>query len=230
MAGSVLVGYTGCLWSVKGTEVVGMKGVGKDTVAGYVQKEALQADWDVVTLSFADPLKDLVALVYGLDRDTYDRPGMKEQPLIQYPGWTYRRFLETVGTEVGRYFQPDLWTEQLCERVQREAASPWSMIKVPEEQVLARCQEVGLPLPAKRRKLIQVTDVRFKNEYDRLKSLGAQIVQVNRRTAQEGVTAGHVSNQFNPSLVPDIVVNNYGSWADLAQQIPTLFRALSEAQ
>ena len=60
--------------------ISGWKGSGKDTVAGYLIQHH-----DFVRVSFADPLKDLVASEYGIDRTSLDDPKCKELALLNFP-------------------------------------------------------------------------------------------------------------------------------------------------
>lgn len=225
----LVVGYTGRLVSAEdGKTVVGVKEVGKDTVADFLAAHARnRLGFEVIRLSFADALKTLVEQVYGLSRDHYDQPGRKEIPIPQYPGYSYRLFLTKIGTDVARHLNAPIWINILKDRLKKELASPWSILAVDEAQIQAQLRDAGLPEPLpQRRKLIQITDVRFKNEYDMLKELGAKIVQVTRRAADHSVNPldQHASNGFDSTMVPDIVVDNDGSLLDLYDTIPELLK------
>ena len=58
----------------------GWKKSGKDTCASY-----LIDNYDAVRVSFADPLKDMVAAEYGINRSWLDDPEKKEAPLLGLP-------------------------------------------------------------------------------------------------------------------------------------------------
>lgn len=60
--------------------ISGWKQNGKDTLADY-----LIAKHGAVRVSFADPLKDLAAAEYGIPRDAFDLPSLKEQPILSMP-------------------------------------------------------------------------------------------------------------------------------------------------
>lgn len=223
----LLVGYTGRLLSAEdGKTVVGVKEVGKDTVASFLAAHAERLGFEVIHLSFADALKNLVAKVYGLSRDRYDQPGQKEVPIPEYPGYTYRLFLTKVGTDVARHLNPPIWIKLLQDRLSNEVSCPWNILDVREDRLQARLQDVGLPEPLPRRKLIQITDVRFKNEYDMLKEWGVKIVQVTRQSTVHHHVDTHASNGFDPTMVPDLVMYNDGTLEDLRVQVPELWTQL----
>ena len=58
----------------------GFKGSGKDELASYLVKK-----YGFTRTSFADPLKDLVASEYEIDRASLDDPERKEKPLLHLP-------------------------------------------------------------------------------------------------------------------------------------------------
>lgn len=60
--------------------VSGWKQNGKDTLADY-----LIANHEAKRVSFADPLKDLAAAEYEVAREAFDKPELKEQPLLHLP-------------------------------------------------------------------------------------------------------------------------------------------------
>lgn len=60
--------------------ISGWKQNGKDTSADYII-----AKYDATRVSFADPLKDLAAAEYDVPREAFDKPELKEQPLLHLP-------------------------------------------------------------------------------------------------------------------------------------------------
>lgn len=60
--------------------ISGWKQNGKDTSADY-----LIAKYGATRVSFADPLKDLAAAEYGIPREAFDKPELKEQPILSMP-------------------------------------------------------------------------------------------------------------------------------------------------
>lgn len=59
--------------------ISGWKGSGKDTLAYYLVSKG------GTRVSFADPLKDMVAEEYGVSRASLDEPLLKEKPILSLP-------------------------------------------------------------------------------------------------------------------------------------------------
>lgn len=60
--------------------ISGWKGSGKDTLAAYLIEK-----YGATRVSFADPLKDMAAEEYGIDRASLDNPAQKEAPIKDMP-------------------------------------------------------------------------------------------------------------------------------------------------
>ena len=60
--------------------VSGWRNSGNDTTADFISKT-----FDFKKVSFAAPLKDMVAIQYGIPRESLDDRVLKESPLMQYP-------------------------------------------------------------------------------------------------------------------------------------------------
>lgn len=83
----------------------GLKGHGKDTAASVlIEKE------DFVRVSFADGLKECVALALRVDVGVLHDPVLKES-LHTPSGKTYRQWLQIAGTEWFRSMWEDVWVE-----------------------------------------------------------------------------------------------------------------------
>jgi hypothetical protein len=135
--------------------LLGFIGSGKGTVGVLLEKHhGFRQD------SFARPLKDAVAAIFGWDRqmlegDTFDSRAWREQC---DPFWsnkfggvdfTPRLALQLMGTEAGRnVFHKDLWVISLIQR------------------------NLG--------KDVVITDVRFKNEVDAIHKNGGIVIRVKR--------------------------------------------------
>lgn len=62
---------------MKVVAISGWKRSGKDTMASYLIEK-----YGAIRVSFADPLKDMVAEEYGIDRGSLDDPKRKESPIM----------------------------------------------------------------------------------------------------------------------------------------------------
>ena len=138
--------------------ITGFMGSGKDTVAEmFVDKGAVKD-------SFAAPLKDLCASVFGWDRhmlegETVESRDFRETPDIFWskktgiPNFTPRLALQLMGTDVMRnHFHQDIWIDSLEYRLRSKSES--------------RC--------------VVISDARFRNELDLIKNMGGKIIWVQR--------------------------------------------------
>ena len=137
--------------------VCGIKGNGKDTVADYIIKQYPNWEKD----SFAGTLKDAVSAIFGWDRKMLagetpeDRAKREEKDEYwsEKLGFdvTPRNILQIFGTEcVRNHFHKNIWVDSLERKVKNS------------------------------RNNIIITDCRFKNEIDMLRSIGATVIRVER--------------------------------------------------
>jgi len=203
--------------------VVGFIGSGKGTVADYLIEK-----YRFKKVSFADPLKDSVAAVFGWDRallegDTKESREFREQV---DPWWTERfgydvtprLILQKMGTEAGRdVFHENLWVHAAAKRMD----DPRYNFVVP--------------------------DVRFKNEVKFVQELGGKVIRVKRGPEPEWYNLALAAN--NPSFthspeaaqelskklgvhqsewdwvgsVFDYVINNDGTMLDFHERIENVY-------
>lgn len=137
--------------------VVGLKGSGKDTTADYIVNN--YDNWE--KWSFAGLLKDITAILFNMDRkmlagETPEDRVLREQPNEYWSkvlGYTFtpRIALQKLGTDVLRHhFYDGIWVDSL-------------RLKLIESE-----------------KNIVLSDVRFPNEIQMIRSLGGEIWRVER--------------------------------------------------
>lgn len=188
----------------------GSRGSGKDSTAqGLINRQGFKR------IGLADKLKDICSSITGIPREDMDNPSLKEKlfdspfvmeaphlykliDILENDGFsiqewgipelfirfTHEKFvsirdiLQRVGTDICRaYFADDIWLKYLGKQLSNPGQN------------------------------IVVTDARFKNERDYLKSLGAILVLVKR----EGLNNkdSHVSeNQLGEESDYDVIVHN----------------------
>lgn len=137
---------------------------------------------------FADPLYAAISAITGMSVGELQDRRRKEAPLDWLPA-SPRRLLQTIGTEWGRdTIHPDIWILATFRRIDA-SESLWSVI----------------------------TDVRFDNEAEAIRSRGGFIWRVTRpRPATlSRVEAEHSSEAgVSPHLIDDEIVND-GTLDDL---------------
>ena len=139
--------------------IVGFIGSGKNTVGEMLQKEGF------VPISFAATLKDATSAIFGwprhlLEGDTKESRDFREQPDVFWSeklGYemTPRKALQLMGTEAGRnVFGENLWVDSVFKKMYDSQQSKFV-----------------------------ITDVRFENEIEALRSVGGKVYLVHRGPA-----------------------------------------------
>ena len=198
--------------------ICGFIGSGKDTVANmFVERGCVQD-------SFAAPLKDVCASVFGwqremLEGDTVESRDFRETPDVFWtrklgvPNFTPRLALQLLGTEVLRnHFNENIWLNSLEYRIRKQLTD-------------APCTVIS--------------DARFRNELNLIKEMGGVIIWVQRgelpewfetaKTAHENVISRRImetkyrdvhESEWNWAGYPaDYIVNNNGTLEELAKQV-----------
>lgn len=170
--------------------VCGFAQSGKDTAAGFL----IERGWK--RLAFADALRESVyRLNPVVPLNVPVDPPIRVQDLVDMFGWDVvkveypeiRQLLQRMGTEVGRGIYGE---------------SFWV------DRVLAQIE------PGQN---YVITDVRFPNEVDAVRSVGGVVYRIYR----EGVNAvnGHISDTGVDDLEIDGILLNDGDLADLEQRV-----------
>lgn len=168
----------------------GFKGSGKSTIAKHlVDKHKF------VETTFSGPLKDIVAILYGFDRNMLngDTPKTRiARETLRDPIWnrTGREALQFVGTEIFRkHHDTDTWSR------------------------IAKRNIVNLLIAGNN---VVVSDLRFSNEYDLIKRNGGQIWRVDRHEYTiEEISNMHSSEKTFLEFTPDLFIPNYTTIEEL---------------
>jgi len=193
----------------------GYKGSGKDTCY-----EMLNDRYACNRIGFADPVREAVWNLFSykiIDRERlWGNIEKKEEEIIGWTipedvrerngfeekYWTGRRLLQWFGTEVARHTEDSVWLEMFKKTWRQNPNN-----------------------------ITVVTDCRFDNEYNMLKSLeqeGAEVTffKVNRddEKAQTGSFSSHASEQDIAKFRPDVSILNTGTLEDLVDELyPKVF-------
>lgn len=139
--------------------ITGFMGSGKDTVAKMLVDKGCEQD------SFASPLKDLCASIFGWPRelvegDTLESRDFREMPdmfwsrKLKIDNFTPRLALQLLGTDIMRtHFNEDIWLNSLEYRMRKKDQDNSCTV---------------------------VSDARFRNELDLIRNLGGKIIHVVR--------------------------------------------------
>jgi hypothetical protein len=175
--------------------LTGYAGSGKDTVRNIMEQEGF------VGLAFADGIRGMLReLLTSADfDDAYidDRP-LKES-IIPDLGFSYRHLAQSLGTEWARNLHPDFWL--------RIAA-----------RYLAGQTDAG-------ETHFVISDVRFANEAEWVRSKGGQIWRIHR----EGLASvrAHVSESGMDSIRPSRTIHNNGTPEQLHEAVMAALETLT---
>ena len=154
--------------------ICGFIGSGKDTVAKMFVEQGCVQD------SFAAPLKDMCASIFGWQREmlegnTMDSREFRETADLYWTrklgidNFTPRLALQLLGTDIMRtHFSQDIWLNSLEYRIRRQRQDELCVV---------------------------VSDARFKNELNLIKELGGVVIHVKRSELPEWYeVAVHANN------------------------------------
>lgn len=208
--------------------LTGFIGSGKDTVANML------CELGATQESFASPVKDVCASVFGWDRDlvegdTIESRDFRETPDIFWTrklgidNFTPRLALQLIGTEIMRdHFNSDIWISSLEYRLRKSSND-----------------------------IIVISDARFQNELNLIKSMGGKVLTVVRDELPEwhdiavkanngSVPARHTMNTRYKSVHAsewswvgfdfDHVIDNTGSLEDLEKQVNSFHSSLVDKE
>lgn len=145
---------------------------------------------------FAGKLKQIASLLTGVDIKDFEDQKFKQQQMPEDWDMTYRTFLQKLGTEAMRDgLHTNVWVNALF--ADYHPTPNKSVEESFKEQFLTGRSEIHYKLPN-----WIITDMRFPNELDAVKSKGGITIKVNRlysTTGGNGIPATFSQTQFHPS-------------------------------
>lgn len=164
----------------------------------YKKRHSSRSPLDVKFMAFADPIKEMIQVMFPEIPDEWlYGPSKYRNEVI--PGaakdgkpLTVRQLLLDLGTGLGRGIKDSVWLDNFNHRFKKN----------------------------KRRDIVIVTDVRFRNEFELLKDKGFYQVRLYRDTGQPEIK--HVSETNQNTISDDefdYVIHNNKSLDDLEQEV-----------
>jgi hypothetical protein len=225
--------------------ISGKIGSGKDTIAQIIS-ETSEKQWEVK--KFAGKLKQIASMLTGISVDKFEDQDFKNTFLG--PEWdTYgvfrmqmkvRELLQKLGTEAMRNgLHTNTWVNALlCEYVPYHKGRAHDLQDYSEVYIHPKCHNCGKTYHGyKRQHLCKecienndcqiypnwiITDVRFPNEYDAVKSKGGIIIRVNRPgfgTSMVALANAHPSETALDGHDFDHVIENNGDLDSLREKV-----------
>lgn len=162
----------------------GKRGHGKSTAA-----EAAVRQYGYVHLNFADPLREVCHVAYGVTYEEMSDPVLKEKVLERWPFKSPRELLQQIGTEMFRAYLDDTWVTNWMNRASQALADAPGVV---------------------------CSDCRFLNEAAAIRSVGGKIIKVERPSlVRADLAAQHQSEVEIDKIAVDRVLINDRSMADL---------------
>lgn len=157
--------------------ITGKARSGKGTMA-----DVLIEEHDFIKMSFADPLKEGCAKMFGCEiEEMYE--GDREKPMYEFD-FSIRQLLQHIGTEGVRALDVDAWVKLFHRRMYYAAL---------DDNI----------------KGVVVDDCRFQNEVDYIHDMGGTVIQVHREDNDPVGIAGHSSEGgIHPASVDYQIINN----------------------
>lgn len=187
--------------------LVGYKGSGKDTVGEYLCKK-----YGFIRLAFAAPVKKIVAAAFGCDIDDLNDPILKEK-IDENWGYTRRELMQKIGT--------DLFREALPKILPNVTENIWV------NRLIIQMKKLYKQDPKKYNKFV-ITDVRYPNEKEGIKPLGAKILRVNRdKDIYDGKHMSHSSEQYVDKMEVNFDVHNDSTKETLYEKIDEIISEIT---
>jgi len=190
----------------------GLAGSGKSTVA-----KILVNDYNFIEIAFADPIKRAVMNWWDFTEDQlWGSSDLRNLPDERYPidnGFLIpRSTLTTIGSDIARVLDKDVWVRYGIKTAKRLLEEPYSLNY--KRTVGIFNEKRKIPIAG-----VIISDVRFTNEFIRIKSEEGIIIRVkNDRAGLSGKAAVHVSeteHQAWPDENFNVLIYNNGTLEEL---------------
>lgn len=181
--------------------ITGKKGVGKNFICDII-KEAIEQKLEgdrIEIAAFADPMKEFIVNILGVDRKLIYGNDKDKQTPTQYqwenmPHWlqekfgvnggpiTIRQSMQIFGTELNReIWDQDIWVKAMLRRIEQ------AKTKTPQEWT----------------NWFLICDMRYQNEINAIKNIGGKVWKIigPQRGDEKSLTDSHSSEKVMDSTV-----------------------------
>ena len=188
--------------------LVGKAKSGKDTAATLIEQICNIKGVSVEREAFANAIRE-IGRIFGFPEETLTCQELKESYLHPLFNITPRKFMQMVGSDLFRdHLDKDCWVKLILQKINALADDA----KKSYNEV-ARHYEDERWAPDS---VMIITDVRFPNEVDMIRSQGGFIVKIERTNGGDSDDAWrqHESEKYIDEIKPDIIWYNNESSAE----------------
>jgi hypothetical protein len=200
--------------NLKKIAISGKANSGKNTAAHLIADKFCEYIEEYTMLAFADPIKEMALLMFPwANKKCLYGPSKLRNNIIPHAAnkqgepLTYRQALIDMGT-LGRSYKSDIWVDVLADRIK----------KSPDRDFIYQ-QPLVFPAPPIDKTLLLITDLRFVNEMEYLKSEGFFIIRLLRDTDQ---IINHGTETEQEKIRDDefnLIIDNNSTLENLTKQI-----------
>lgn len=189
--------------------ITGKANTGKNTLSKLIKDSLNYYAPEVAFIAFADPLKEMIRIMFPQipKKFLYGSSKFRKEiiPRAFKDGnpLTIRQLLIDLGTGLGRGYNESVWLDNFDNRLSNA-------------------------LKKKNTKMVIVTDVRFRNEFDHLKNKGFYMVKLTRGNNE--VIINHASETSQEDILDsefDYIIDNNGTLQDLKVKVTEILQQLS---
>jgi len=190
--------------------VAGRAESGKDTICDFARSILTNKNFVAKKIACADPLKDICEDVFWKSHGVppqafYGAQADKNADLAAHglSGWSGRKILQYIGTEGFRYIDSTIWAKHVAYRANQLYEGVYDAVFV--------------------------SDVRFPEEAEAIKSIGGVIWRVYRPSSDQPTSqglSGHQSETSVDKIIHDRVIHNGGTLDDLRARVDDLLSTL----
>jgi len=166
----------------------GKKGSGKDTAAQALLR---RGTWDHI--NFADKLKEVCKIAYGLTPNEMKDPKLKQKQLDRWPFKSPRELMQEIA-QIWRDRYPEIW-------------------------VIGWYRTIKLNRIYRADEGVVVTDLRYPNEVEVLRDKKAIIIKIVRPDLEDDEFSSHESESYFDQIEADITITNDGTIESLHNKV-----------
>ncbi len=174
--------------------ICGKKYHGKDTVANHLVEK-----YGYTRIAFADPIKDICKIVFGLTHEQLNS-NLKEE-VDDYWKISPRQLMQFIGTDLFRnntatimpHIGDNIWIHVLLKHISDNPSTKFV-----------------------------ITDIRFENEFEYISKLNGTIIKVIRNNIINN--DNHVSESYIDKLNADYTINNDNTIEELNYNVDLIFK------